>query len=272
MLSYAFIQNAFIAGILLGVLLPIVGVSIMYRRIIFISDSLGHINMSGIALGIFLTSIFSFLTPYNDIIVIVWTLLGAMLIEYLRLKYKDYREVSILIVYALSIALTMLFLSLSSGYNASLFNVLFGNINAISRVEVISIAIQTGIILAFIAFNYRKLLLYSLHEEYSKLFKVNTKYMKYISIIIITLTISMAIKIIGVLLVSALISIPLIAAGKISKTLKSTVIYAIVISELSIVFGIVLGYYLNISTSAMIVLVMLLIYVIVLKLDKLKNA
>ncbi len=268
MLSYEFMQNAFMVGIMIGILLPIVGVSIMFRRMIFISDSLGHINMSGIAFAIFITSIFSFLDSYYSLIVLIWTILGALLIEYLRLKFKNYREVSIMIVYSLSIALTMLFLNLSSGYNASLFNILFGNINAISRLQVLFIFISIIIMLVYIRFSYRELILYSMKEEYSKLYDINQTKLKYISIIIIALTVSLAIKVVGVLLVSTIISLPLIASSQVSKSLKKTVLVAILISEISIILGIVLAYYLNISTSAMIVLLILISYLICVRLKK----
>ncbi len=253
-------QNALIVGVLVGLILPIIGVSVLYRRLMFIADSLGHINMSGIAFGVFITTTFSFLQPVQMFIAIIWTVLGAVLIEYLRNNYEHYKEMSILVVYSLSIALTMIFLSLSSGYNASLFNVLFGNINAISRTEVVYIAISIIAILLLLSQTYKKFLLFSIKEEHSKLYSINVVRYKYLSIILITLTISIAIKVVGVLLVSSLMTIPLITAGSVAKSLKKTVMYAIVISEFSIIMGIVSAYYLNVSTSAMIVIISLLCY------------
>lgn len=269
-LSYDFMQNALIAGIIIGILLPLIGVIILSRRMVFLADSLGHINMSGIALASLLGSMFDVLLPYSFLISLLWTILGALLIEYVRDKYSEYKEVSITIVYTLSVALTMIFLNLSTGMSSGIFNILFGNINAISRNEIylmLSIAI---IVLILFKLLYRKLILLSLEEEYLHLYGINPKLYRYLSMVVITLVISMAIKIVGVLLVSSLLLIPLLSGSKLAKTLKQTFIYTILITEAAIISGIIIAYYINLSTSAIIVLITLLIYIIVMLLNKRK--
>lgn len=269
-LSYDFMQNALIAGIIIGILLPLIGVIILSRRMVFLADSLGHINMSGIALASLLGSMFDVLLPYSFLISLLWTILGALLIEYVRDKYSEYKEVSITIVYTLSVALTMIFLNLSTGMSSGIFNILFGNINAISRNEIylmLSIAI---IVLILFKLLYRKLILLSLEEEYLHLYGINPKLYRYLSMVVITLVISMAIKIVGVLLVSSLLLIPLLSGSKLAKTLKQTFIYTILITETAIISGIIIAYYINLSTSAIIVLITLLIYIIVMLLNKRK--
>ncbi len=261
--SYDFMQNALIAGFLIGILLPLIGVVILSRRMVFLADSLGHINMSGLALAGLLASTFSVLEAYSFIIALIWTVLGAILIEYVRDKYSEYKEVSITIVYTLSVALTMIFLNLSTGTTSGLFNVLFGNINAISRSEVVVMLIMSIVVLVLYKLIYSKLMLLSLEEEYLHLYGINPKLYRYVSMIVITLVISMAIKVVGVLLVSSLLLIPLLSGSRIAKTLKQTFIYTMIFTEVSILSGIVIAYYINLSTSAIIVLISLLIYVIV---------
>lgn len=262
LLSYELFQNALIAGSIIGLLLPIIGIVVLLRRMTFIADSFGHINMAGIALAILITSIFPNLAGFSTLITIAWTVLAAILIEYLRDKYKDYKELSITIVYSVSIALMMIFLSLSGGYNSSLFAVLFGNINGISRTDVLTIGITSLIIIIIVAINYKKMLLLSLEEEYSKLYNVNVKRTKYLMMVLIALTITIAITAIGVLLVSSLIIIPLLAASNVSRTLKGSLLWAILFTECSIIFGIFGSYYLNLPTSAIIVLISIIIYLI----------
>ncbi len=268
LLTYEFFQNALIAGVLIGILLPIIGIVVLLRRMTFIADSFGHINMAGIAFAIFITSLVPALTFLSPIITLIWTILAAILIEFLRNKYKNYKELSITIVYSLSIALMMIFLSLSGGYNSSLFSVLFGNINGLNRQDVIFILISFIFIISLITLNYKKIILLSLEEEYSKLYNVNVTVTKYLTMILIALTITIAIKAIGVLLVSSLIIIPLLAASNISGNLKHTLIFSIIFTEISIVFGLYGSYFLNVPTSALIVIISIFIYLISIKFKK----
>lgn len=261
LLNYEFMQNAVMAGLLIGAVLPFIGIIVMLRRLTFIADSLGHINMAGIAFTILLSSLgLAFIS--NSIIIMLWTICSAILIEYLRTKYTEYKELSIMIVYSLSIALTIIFLSISSGYSSSIFNVLFGNINAISHNELIYMFVVCLVLMVYVFLNYKKLILFSLDEDHAKLYNINTTRLKYGSMILIAIVITLAIKVVGVLLVSSLVSIPMLSAANMSKSLKTTYLNSIWITEVSILSGIILGYILNISTSAMIVVITLLIYLI----------
>ncbi len=268
--SYGFMQNALIAGAIIGILLPLIGVIILSRRMVFLADSLGHINMSGIAFASFFSSIFAWATPFSFIISLIWTMLGAILIEYVRDNYSEYKEVSITIVYTLSVALTMIFLNLTTGTTSGIFNILFGNINAISQSEVYVIILIAIIVLILFKLLFNKLMLLALEEEYLHLYGINPKFYRYITMVVITLVISIAIKVVGVLLVSSLLLIPLLSGAKLAKTLKQTFIYTIIFTEISIIAGIIIAYYINMSTSAIIVLISLLIYVIIMIIKRTK--
>lgn len=261
-LSYDFMQNAIIAGLLIGMVTPIVGIFIILRRLTFIADSLGHINMAGIAFSMLVPSVIGSIVISNTVIVIVWTILCALLIELLRNKYSEYKEISIMIVYSLSVALTMVFLSLANGYNSSVFNILFGNINAISDSDIYMMVFLITSVLIYVVFKYKKILLFALDEEHAKLYGVKVEQMKYITMVIVAIIITLAIKVVGVLLVSSLVTIPILSAANLSKSLKQTLLYAFIITEISMVIGIFLGYFLNISTSAMIVITLLLFYLV----------
>lgn len=265
LLSYELFRNGLIVAIFIGALLPTVGVAVLLRRMTFIADSFGHINMAGIALAIFMTSVVPTLGNFTTFISLIWTICAAALIEFLREKYRDYKELSITIVYSMSIALMMIFLSLSGGYNSSLFSVLFGNINGLSSVDVYTIVLSSTTLLVIIGFKYKKILLLALEEDYAKLYNVNVKFTKYLLMIIIALSITIAIKAIGVLLVSSLITIPLIAASNIARNIKTTLIFSIIFTEISMIVGIFGSYYLNLPTSAIIVLISILIYLISIK-------
>jgi zinc transport system permease protein len=260
--KYDFMMNAFMIGFLISLILPFIGVVVLMRRQTFIADALGHINMSGIAFSMFLGSIFASFEDSIGIVVIIWSILGAILIEYLRNKFKENKEVSLVIVYSMSVALTMIFLNLSTGYNASFFNVLFGNINAISSSEIKIMFVMEVVIFIIMFFTYKKILLLSMEEEHIKMYGINVTFYRYLTMILVTLVITMAIKVIGVLLVSSLITIPLLAAVRIAKNLKQTIIISIIINEISMLGGIIIAYYLNLSTSAVVVLIALFLYLL----------
>ncbi|MFV0254955.1 MAG: metal ABC transporter permease [Erysipelotrichaceae bacterium] len=270
MFSYQFMQNALMAGLMIGLILPMVGIIILLRKMTFIADSFGHINMAGVALAILLVNLLNLPMIYNILITLIWTIISAILIEYLRNKYKNYKELSILIVYSLSVALTMIFLSKSSGYNASIFNLLFGNINGIARADLFWILIVEILMLGVIFCNYRKIILLSLDEEYSKLYGINVDKNRYLMMILIAITITIAIETIGVLLVSSLISIPLLASAQLAKNLKLTLLFAILITEVAIILGIILGFILDLPTSAVIVIITIIVYLISSLISKLK--
>ncbi len=260
--KYSFIQNALIVGIILSFILPIIGIIVLFRKVPFIADALGHINMSAIAFIYFLNSIFAISYFSSTLIMIVWSILGAILIEYFSHKFKHYKEVSVMIVYSVAISLTMIFLNLSVGFQSSLFNVLFGNINTITSFETIVIFVISVLIMIILKFTYKNIIIISLEDQKSKLYNVNLKFYKYLSIILISLTITMAIKILGVLLVSSLILIPNLSAMRLAKSLRQTVIISICITLFSIISGIFISYYLSLSTSAIIVLISVIIYLI----------
>lgn len=261
-LKYSFLQNSLFAGLILGVVLPIVGLIILLRKMPFIADALGHINMSSIAFLYLLNSFFAVSQFTSLIIVIMWSILGSILIEFLSQKYTHYKEVSIMLVYSIAISFTIIFLNMSTGFNDSFFNVLFGNINGISDTEVITIFIAAILIIITVFINYKKILIISIDNELAKLYGVKLKQTRYLIMILISLVITMAIKVLGVLLVSSLTLIPNLAAMKLAKSLKQAQIIAIIMTEISVVLGIIISYYLNVSSSAIIVLISVIIYAI----------
>lgn len=266
--KYSFLQNALITSFILGIILPIIGIIITMKKIPFIADSLGHINMSAIAFLYFINTLLTLSFYSNLLILLFWTISGAILIEYIGSKYINYKEVSVMVVYSIAISATMIFLNLSSGFKSSLFNILFGNINAITKNEMFVMLVIGVIVLIYIRFNYKKILISIFENDFSKLYCVNNTKIRYLIMIIISLIITMSIKILGVLLVSSLILIPNLAAIEISRSLKETLKNSIIITEVSLIFGIIIAYKLNFSASAIIVLIAVLIYLFTLLFKK----
>ncbi len=258
--NYSFIQNAFIIGIILGIILPLIGLIILFRKIPFIADALGHINMSAIAFIYMINSVFALSFFSNTLTILIWTILGGILIETISQKYQHYKEVSVMVVYSISIALTMIFLNVSVGFQASFYNILFGNINTITKGDVVITAILSILIISIVTINFKKILIISIDEKLAKLYNVNLNIQRYLTIILIAITVTIAIKVLGVLLVSSLVLIPNLAAIRFSKSLKQMIILSIIFTEVSFMAGFIIAYILNVSSSAIIVLIAVLIY------------
>ncbi len=258
--SYDFMQNALISGVFLSVVLAVVGLHLVTHRLTFIADTLGHINMGGVALTYLLAPVIALSLFSSLLIIMTWSILGGVLIEYLRSKYKDNKEVAILIVYAMAIALTMIFLNLSTSANTGFLNLLFGNINAISNQEVIVVVVFSIVILIVMQLINKKLFIIAFDQEVSELYGVKYTFYRYLFIILVTITTTLAIKILGVLLVSSMMIIPNLSAINLSKNLKQTKYFAIILTEISMIFGIFMAYFLNLSASAVIVIVAIVIY------------
>lgn len=266
--KYSFLQNSLIVGMILGILLPLIGLIVLMRKMPNIADALGHINMSGIAFVYCLNSIIVTSFTTNTILIIMWTICGAILIEFFRTKYEHNKEVAIMIVYSIAVALTMIFMSISSGFQSSLFNILFGNINTISTSERnITIMITVLIIIIFKVY-YKKMMILALDNEVAKLHNIKIRFTSYLIMTLLAVIITIAIKILGILIVTALLLIPLLSAIRVTNSLKKTMILAIIFTEISLIGGIFIGYSINIATSAVIVLISVTIYLITLIIPK----
>lgn len=262
--EYDFLQYAFVTGVIIGVLSPLIGAFVVIRRLSFIADTLSHFSLAGLAMGLYFINILGF-SLFNDPIYIamIFSIIGALLIEVLRGYYKNYKEISMPIVMSLGTALSALFISLSGGFNSSIYNYLFGSILTVGPDRVIMMLIVAGIVFLLIGIFYKEMVIISFDESYARLLGIKVNRFQFVSTLILAVVISLSLETVGVLLVSSLMIIPVAAAMKIGKSFKNTLFIAIFFSEFSIVGGLWLSYELSIASGATIVLINILILVIV---------
>lgn len=258
-LNFEFIRYSFISGLLIGLIAPLVGTFIVVRRLSLIADALSHVTLSGISFGMFIvsaSSAFAFVNP-------IWTgilfaIVGALLIEKLRTSYSNYQEIAIPILMSSGIGLSAIFISLADGFNQELVGLLFGSISAVSFSDLVTITIISILVLAFILLFYKELFILSFDAEYSKVIGI-PKWISFLFIIIVALVISASMRVIGVLLVSALITLPVAIAMRWSKGFKQFIIMSIVIGEFSVIAGLITAFYLDISPGGVIVVILILL-------------
>lgn len=262
MFSFSFIQHALIVGLVLGICLPIVGIIVYLRKIIFLSDTIGQVTMTGASFSVLIASIFPALVFNNFLMIIIFTIIGAIFIQLLIDKIKDNQEISLLITHSIAISLVMVFLSMSEDYGANLFNILFGNINSISFADTIIIVGLSVIVMMILIGNYKKILLTIIDEAQARLQGFNVVFYKYLSTIIISIMICLAVKIIGVLLVSSLLALPIVSARLVASNLKQVVMISIMIAIISFIGGIIGSFVLDLPASALVVFITLVSLII----------
>ncbi len=255
--TYEFMRYSFISGIIVGLIAPLLGTFIVVRRLSLIADALSHISLGGITFGVYITSVTGLLI--NPLITaVLFSIVGALSIEKMRTVYKHFSEISIPIIMSLGIALSVVFLSLSNGFNQDLFGYLFGSISAVTRNDLILISIIGVIVVSFVVLLYKEMFLLSFDEEYSEVMKISGV-IHFIFIVLVALVISASMRIVGTLLVSAMMTLPVAAAMRITSSFKTLILMSIIFGEISVLIGLILGFYLDIAPGGMIVLVAIFI-------------
>ncbi|WP_160721729.1 metal ABC transporter permease [Bacillus sp. USDA818B3_A] len=260
---YEFLQNAFLTGIMIGILAPLLGVFIVVRRLSLIADALSHVTLAGIAASLLIENKFVMLAGLNPLYMgMVFSVGGSLFIEKLRGVYKHYQELAIPIIMSSGIGLSVIFISLANGFNTDLFSYLFGSVSAVSRTDLwIILIISIVVILAIILF-YKELFLLSFDEEHAKASGIPAKTIHFLFIVMVALVIAASMRIVGILLVSSLMTLPVAASIRIAKGFKQTIILSVIFGELSVVGGLYTAYYLDLAPGGTIVMIAVLILLI----------
>ena len=270
LLKYEFLQNAFLSGMIIGMIAPLLGVFIVVRRLSLIADALSHVTLAGIAGSLYLSQSFVGLATLNPIYLgIVASVSGSMLIERLRRQYKHYEELAIPIIMSGGLGVSAILISLASGFNTDLMSYLFGSVSAVSRQDLYIVLAVAIIVFIFLFAFFKELFVLSFDEEYAKASGLPAKWVHFLFMIVVALVIAASMRIVGILLVSSLITLPVAAAMRMAKGFKEAIIYSIVFGELAVVIGLVSAFYLNLAPGGTIVVTSIIILLIVILAKKL---
>ncbi len=271
-LSYEFLQNAFLSGLIIGVIAPLLGLFIVVRRLSLIADALSHVALAGIAGSLYLSQQVLFFAALNPVYLgIASAVGGSLLIEKLRGAYRHYEELAIPVILSAGIGLGAIFISLSKGFGSDLIGYLFGSVSAVSRQDLFIVIVIAIIVIAYIRFLYKELFALSFDAEYAKVSGINSRYIQMVFMIIIALVIGASMRIVGILLVSSLMTIPVAAAIQLAKSFKGAMIYSIIFGELAVIIGLVSAYYLDIAPGGTIVITSIVILLVVLAWKKMQG-
>ena len=244
--QYAFMQRAFIVGILLAIIIPLIGVIVVLKRLSMIGDALSHTSLAGVALGMILG-----INPIVGAVVIC--IVAAFSIEAIRKALPRYAEISISIIMSIGIGLA----SILSGFvddSAAFNSFLFGSIIAITDTEVILAAIVTVIVVVTFILLYKELMFITFDEQGAILAGVPVRKINFVITLLTAITVSVAARSVGALIVSSLMVIPVTCAMQVANSYKKTVIYSVLFALLFTIVGLFLSYYLNLKPGGTIVL------------------
>lgn len=260
--QYEFLQNAFLTGILIGFLAPLLGVFIVVRRLSLIADALSHVTLAGIAASLLLEKYFLVLSGLNPLYLgMVFSVGGSLFIEKLRGVYKHYQELAIPIILSGGIGLGVIFISLADGFNTDLYSYLFGSVSAVSRTDLWVIFVISIVVVITIILLYKELFLLSFDEEHAKASGIAAKSIHFIFIIMVALVIAASMRIVGIMLVSSLMTLPVAASIRIAKGFKQTIFLSILFGEISVLGGLFASYYLDLAPGGTIVMIAVAILV-----------
>lgn len=255
LLQYGFVVRGLIAGIIIAVIAPFIGIFLVLRRYSLIADTLSHVSFAGIAIG--------FLLGINPIITaIIASVVSSIAIERLRISKKVYGESALSLFLSGSLAIAIVLVSLYHGFNANLTNYLFGSIVTVQLFDLYLIAIVSVIVVTILIAFYKELIYISFDEDSALVSGIPVRLINIILIILSALVIALAIPIVGILLISALIVIPVLTALQFRKSFKTTLILAEIVSLISVIAGIITSFYLNLSSGGTIVLVALTCFIV----------
>jgi zinc transport system permease protein len=251
--QYGFLVRGLEAGIVVALIAPLIGIFLVLRRYSLIADTLSHVSLAGVAIG-FLTGLNPLLTALGT------TVLASLAIERLRATKRVYGESALAIFLSGSLALAIVLLSLGRGFNSNLFNYLFGSIVTVTQTDVYLIAALAVVVAVTIAAFYKELVYITFSEESAQVAGIPVARINTVLILLTAVTIALAIPIVGILLIAALIVIPVVAALQLRTSFARTILYAEMISLFSVITGIFMSFYFNISSGGTIVLIMVGIF------------
>lgn len=263
-LAYDFLRQAFISGILIGLIAPLLGVFIVVRRLSLIADALSHVTLAGIAGSLFLSQSVPALALLNPLYLgMASAVAGSTLIEKLRTLYKHYQELAIPIIMSGGLGLAALFISLADGFRTDLFSYLFGSVSAVSYQDMLIVIGVTLVVLVFLIGFFKELFVLSFDEEYAHATGLPAKWIHFLFMVVTALVIAASMRIVGILLVSSLMTLPVAAAMRLAKSFKGAILWSLLFGQTSVLIGLVCAFYLDLAPGATIVLTSILILLIV---------
>lgn len=263
--TYGFMVRAFIAGAAIALIAPMIGTFLVLKRFSLFADSLAHVALAGVAIGV-ITGIYPVLTA------VITCIFAAIFIEKLRSDNKIYGDAALSLFLSGSLAVALVLISLAHGFNVNLFSYLFGSITAVEDMDIYIILGLTVLTMLLLKGFYKELFYISFDEESAKVAGLPVRQINLLLMILASVTVALSMRVVGILMVGALMVIPVLSALQIAKSFKNTLAYSMIFSLIAVFAGLFASYYLNIIAGGSIVLAALILFIFALFFGKLRRA
>jgi len=258
--TYDFFQKAFLAAIFASISCGIVGAYIVSRRIVFISGGITHASFGGIGLAFYL--------GFNPLLgAVSFAILSALGIQFFTKTAEIREDSSIAIWWSLGMALGIIFVFITPGYTPNLMSYLFGNILTVTISELLWMLVLNLVVILFFTLLFRKILYIAFDEEFARAAGLPVAIINYLTIILIALTVVLNIRVVGIILILSLLTIPQATANLYTNDFKRLLILSTVFAFIGTTAGLFISYFLNIPSGAAIIFTLVIIFA-VLKLAK----
>jgi len=253
--EYQFLKNALFAGIFASIVCGIIGVIIVEKKLVMMSGGIAHTSYGGVGLG--------YLLGFEPIIgAFLFSVCAALGIGYIKRKGGVRSDVIIGLFWSLGMALGILFIALMKGYPPDLNSYLFGSILSVTKFDLYLIICLTGIVTFIIVALFNNWKAYLFDEEFASIIGIKTAFLEYLLLILIAMTVVVLIRVVGIILVLALLTAPAATAGILTSNLKKRMIYSILLGNVFCISGLWISYEMNIASGAVIVVLSVIVYFI----------
>ena len=251
--SYDFFQKAFLAAVFASISCGIIGSYIVSRRIVFISGGITHASFGGIGLA--------FLLGFNPLVgAVLFAVASALGIQFFTKVAEIREDSSIAIWWSLGMALGIIFVFMTPGYTPNLMSYLFGNILTVSNSELWWMFILNVVIISFFVLFFRNILYVAFDEEFARTAGLPVQLYNYLIIILIALTVVLNIRVVGIILILSLLTIPQASANLFTKDFKKLLILSSVFAFVGTIAGLFISYFMDIPSGAAIIFTLVLMF------------
>ena len=263
-LSFPFMQRAFLAGVITAFLAAILGLFMVLRRLSLIGDTLSHATLAGVAAGMF----FGFYPFYGAIAAAA---LAALIIEGIRRFFPRYAEISLAIVMSTFVALAVVMISLKKAFNADLFSFLFGSLIAVAPQDVVVVGGAGLVVLGSTLLFFQEFFSISFDEEAARLAGMPVDFLNIYLTLLTAVTVALAVRVVGTLLVAALMVLPPAVGLHLGNSFRGALAFSVATALLAVVVGLYLSFIFDLAPGGTIVLLCAFILLIVLGIKGVKG-
>lgn len=265
MLSSGLMQRALLAALLVGVSAPVIGTYLVQRRFTLLGDGIGHIALSGVALGWLAGTILQ-IRPVDSLTVVgalITSILGSVIVELVRSQARASGDVALALMFYGGMGGGVLLITVAGGTTMNLNSYLFGSISTVSQQDIVLISILAGFILITGLGLRTALFTVSHDEEFARSCGLPTRALNLLIAIVAALTVAVSMRVVGILLVSAIMIVPVATAQLIATTFRSTMYLAMLLGTFITVTGLIITYFYAFPPGAMIVSLAILSYLLI---------